>query len=115
MKKNKIVNRVVFVVRYFGGTKLGIAGLIEAYKSSAEVIFKDVELKKWILYKKIKFKVDYTFYKIINDLIFKYEGNILENKFLDDIELSIQIPYATSNEFIDKIFNKTKGTIIILE
>ena len=115
LKKNKIVNRVVFVVRYFGGTKLGIAGLIEAYKSSTEVIFKDVELKKWILYKKIKFKVNYTFYKIINDLIFKYEGNILENKFLDDIELSIQIPYASSNEFIDKIINKSKGTIIILE
>jgi uncharacterized YigZ family protein len=33
----KIQNCVVFVIRYFGGTKLGVSGLIEAYKGAAKM------------------------------------------------------------------------------
>lgn len=33
--KNQVTNTMVLVVRYFGGTKLGVPGLIEAYKTSA--------------------------------------------------------------------------------
>ena len=33
--KHNLYNAMIVVVRYFGGTKLGVPGLIEAYKSSA--------------------------------------------------------------------------------
>jgi uncharacterized YigZ family protein len=35
IKKEKITNVMVVVSRYFGGTKLGISGLIQAYRDSA--------------------------------------------------------------------------------
>ena len=115
LKKNNIVNRVIFVIRYFGGTKLGISGLIDAYKNSAELVSNNIELHEWILYENIKLKLSYGLYKIVKDLIFTYNGKILENKFIDDVELNVNIPYKNIDEFKEKIINKSKGTIIILD
>ena len=115
LKKKNIVDRVIFVIRYFGGTKLGIIGLIDAYKTSSKLITENIKIKEWILYKNFKLKLNYSFYKILKGLIFKYNGKINTNKFSDDIELNFDIPYKNSIEFKEKIINKSKGTIIILE
>tara|TARA_B100000315_G_C14350970_1_gene483984 strand:- start:203 stop:646 length:444 start_codon:yes stop_codon:yes gene_type:complete len=52
LKRNQIVNAVIFVIRYFGGTKLGIPGLIHAYGTAAECTTKKITLKPWMDEKK---------------------------------------------------------------
>jgi putative IMPACT (imprinted ancient) family translation regulator len=39
-----ITNVLVVVVRYFGGTKLGVGGLINAYKTAAKLILDEAEI-----------------------------------------------------------------------
>ena len=39
-----ITNVLVVVVRYFGGTKLGVGGLINAYKTTAKLILDEAEI-----------------------------------------------------------------------
>lgn len=67
----ELTNTLVVVVRYFGGTKLGVSGLIHAYKTAAEealqkAIIEIVEIKQDL-------KVEYGYEKtsdamrIIND------------------------------------------------
>ena len=59
MVKLNLTNVMVVVVRYFGGTQLGIPGLIEAYKTStAEALEKGTIIRKTVL-TKVKLNMAY--------------------------------------------------------
>ena len=52
IQSNDLTNILIVVVRYFGGTLLGVSGLIAAYKTSAsEVIKNAIIIEKQILFK----------------------------------------------------------------
>ncbi|MDA7558827.1 YigZ family protein [Flavobacteriaceae bacterium] len=42
----KLTNILIVVVRYFGGTKLGISGLINAYKKTAQLVLTESKIVK---------------------------------------------------------------------
>lgn len=41
IEKYELTNVLIAVVRYFGGTKLGVGGLIDAYRTAAEIAIED--------------------------------------------------------------------------
>ena len=115
LKKNKIINNVIFVIRYFGGTKLGINGLIDSYRYAAELVIKNVTYQDWVLFKPIKLKLDYNQYKLVNSIIDQYNGIILKDDFSESILLDIEIPIKEIIQFKKKIIEKSRGTILFIE
>ena len=64
IKSNDLTNTLIIVVRYFGGTKLGIPGLIKAYKKAASQVISTCK----IITKNIKeqYKVSFNYSQINN-------------------------------------------------
>lgn len=66
LRRSELVNVAVVVTRYFGGIKLGIRGLIDAYSTSVEKAIEKAKLSKSILTKrkayKQKLKIDFISY-----------------------------------------------------
>ena len=61
IKKFNLTNIIVIVVRYFGGTKLGISGLIRCYRSCATLAINNSKIinKKIIDLIEINFKIEH--------------------------------------------------------
>jgi len=77
---------LIIVVRYFGGTKLGATGLINAYKSAASETLTNAEIIQKVLTKKIKIKFIYGEMGHILNVIKQLNLEIIEKSFA-------QLPY----------------------
>jgi uncharacterized YigZ family protein len=76
IRSKDITNVLIVVVRYFGGTKLGVGGLIVAYKTAAA----DALGKAVIIEEEIKESVQ---------IVFSYSSTAEVMKLLKDFDLSI--------------------------
>ena len=90
LKENKMVNVFCAVVRYFGGIKLGVAGLGRAYKDSALSVIKENK-KNVTLKTKCFLKCDYNQYSSLRTWLDKNNLNILESVFDKNISLSVYL------------------------
>ena len=68
---NNITNVLLIIVRYFGGTKLGISGLVKATIEEAKIITKELESEIEIIFK-------FSQQNIIFSLLNKFNAQVLE-------------------------------------
>lgn len=86
---NNLTNVLVVVVRYFGGTKLGVSGLIKAYKTSTQVCLESAVIveKKVMRFYKISFAYD----KMNAVMSFLKQINAQQKHHSFDMECSIDV------------------------
>jgi uncharacterized YigZ family protein len=103
IRSRNLTNVLVVVVRYFGGVKLGVGGLISAYKIAAEnalsnstVIEKEVLKKYLILY-------PYVSTRDVMKLIKEFEIEIRGQSFEDDCKIDVTIPLRLNKAFEEKV------------
>jgi uncharacterized YigZ family protein len=73
-------NVVVFVVRYFGGTKLGVSGLIHAYKEAAYDALNNNELITEYITTPLQIRFPYKLMNEVSRFIKDYELEIVEEQ-----------------------------------
>lgn len=59
IRSNNLTNTLIVVVRYFGGTKLGVSGLIHAYKTAAADAIAQNEIMEKQMISEIKIRFEY--------------------------------------------------------
>lgn len=108
-----LTNVLVIVVRYFGGTKLGVGGLITAYKTAAQMTLESslIETKTIDIHFKLNF--DYKNINKVMRVIKEKKIKIITQKMELDCEIEIatrkkeaQIVFETFNSLFEIEINK---------
>ena len=91
LKKYEMTNIVAVVTRYFGGVKLGIRGLIEAYGETVETAIKISPLKKLIKLCSYKITCGYDLADQLKYKIEQLNAEINNVDYAADVTISISI------------------------
>ncbi|MEI8110845.1 MAG: YigZ family protein [Chitinophagia bacterium] len=99
----EITNAGVIVVRYFGGTLLGVPGLIQAYKTATALVLQTVPiLQKWLAVS-YQLHFDYRFMNAVMHLIKQLEGEVLEQEMQLFCVWKITIPAKQEAVFLHRM------------
>lgn len=97
-----LTNIVVVVIRYFGGTKLGVGGLINAYKTATEDALKNAKIIKKTLHDYYELKFEYP---VMNDIMKILKEEKIET-YDQTFELSCSITLSFRKAETEKILSK---------
>lgn len=101
----ELTNVLVGVIRYFGGTKLGVGGLVQAYKAAAKDAIEQGEIITQELKRNLEIAFPYEKMPLLMSIIKTHKINILSQQF--DLHCNIKIEYPLSdNSTIFNILNE---------
>jgi len=95
-----VTNVLVVVVRYFGGVKLGVGGLINAYKTAAQLALEGSKIVTKTINKTYLIKFDYKNMNKVMRVIKEKQLKIVDQK----LELDCQIQISVRKKESEKIY-----------
>ncbi|WP_027380109.1 IMPACT family protein [Chryseobacterium daeguense] len=100
---NEITNVLVISVRYYGGTKLGVSGLVKAYKESAKITLKQVNIITKELETVIRIEFNFNQQNIIFTLLSKYDAKVLEFDANENCVVKASLKLSQKESISDKL------------
>lgn len=95
-----VTNILVVVVRYFGGTKLGVGGLIQAYKATAQLALEASRIVKRTIDEELLLKFEYPEMNIVMRIIKEEDLTIISQ----NMELTCELTLSVRKKDADRIF-----------
>ena len=86
---------LVVVIRYFGGTKLGVGGLINAYKIAAAEALEAGRFKQYFVTRPLAIRFSYEVTNKVMQVIDKYGLTIGSQGFDETCYYRFNVPYGT--------------------
>lgn len=99
----ELSNTMVVVVRYFGGTKLGVSGLINAYKTAAEESLKSAITQVITLKKAFEIIFPYEKTNEVQRLVNEFKVDILDQQFFENCKLVGELIPSMIESFKEKM------------
>jgi uncharacterized YigZ family protein len=98
-----LIQVVVFVVRYFGGIKLGAGGLVRAYGNTAKQLLLEAETADYAPLIKVEVTLPYAEQNRLDYLARKHKAVIVNREFGEDLRVELELPEAEKSSFLDNL------------
>jgi uncharacterized YigZ family protein len=102
---NDLTNILIVVVRYFGGIKLGVRGLINAYKAASLDAIENNQIEEKIIKEVFELRFEYPLLNDIMRIIKEYDLEQISQNFQESCSIFI----AIRKEWVGEISEKLKS------
>ncbi|MEC8831004.1 MAG: YigZ family protein, partial [Bacteroidota bacterium] len=106
-----VTNVLVTVTRIFGGTKLGVGGLIQAYRTAAQMALENATIVEKIIEVTFKLQFGYKDMDIVMRTIKQKNLNLVSQKLEMDCELVVSVRLGEANQ-VHQLFKELYGVEI---
>ena len=91
IRSASLTDTLIVVVRYFGGTKLGVRGLIEAYRAAAEDALSSCQREAII--PSITFTIDFTYGQTseVNQVLHRFPVEVIDASYTDVCKQTLSV------------------------
>lgn len=91
LESNSLTNVLVMVVRYFGGTKLGVGGLINAYRTSAAEALSEAKVLECTVDDVYEACFEYPLMNVVMRVVKERSLTVVEQDFRESCRLIVKI------------------------
>lgn len=102
---------LVIVIRYFGGTKLGVGPLGKAYYDSAHGVLSECSILEKIACDTVEIFYDYAQTSLVHHLIGNFRAKITESEFSPSPKIKCIVESHLVKEFASQLHNNSSGKI----
>jgi uncharacterized YigZ family protein len=105
---------VVVVTRYFGGKKLGVRGLIEAYGAAATKVLEQAGILQVTPKFTLRLTYGYPEHSTLMYRLQQAEAEVLETVYTEQVSVRLSIPEA-NRETVNGLLNEFPGVLVEYE
>ncbi|AVM50340.1 YigZ family protein [Capnocytophaga sp. oral taxon 878] len=107
-----LTNVLVIVVRYFGGIKLGVGGLVQAYKTTAQLTLQEVEIVEKLITEELIIRFEYPLMNKVMRVVKEQSLTVSRQELTENCTLYLSIrqsDYLKAKEIFENIF----GVVVV--
>lgn len=108
-----LTNVLIIVIRYFGGTKLGVGPLGKAYYQAAFDVVDEDKIVTLNLFYKLSVQIEFNYISQLHRIVNNFEGIIDNSEYSNIAKFQVSIKPAFIDGFISDLLNSTNGTALI--
>ena len=103
IRSKNLTNTLIVVVRYFGGTKLGVSGLINAYKTAAADALENNIIVEHLILSKIKIRFEYPQLNQVMFLVKEFDLKIIDQQMEMSCAMTLGVRLSLEATFRTKL------------
>ncbi|WP_455150993.1 IMPACT family protein [Capnocytophaga sp.] len=108
----ELTNILVIVVRYFGGIKLGVGGLVQAYKTTVQLTLQEAEIEEKLITEELRICFDYPLMNKVMRVVKEQNLNITQQLLTENCELHLAIRQSDYQR-MQELFENIYGVLIV--
>lgn len=108
----ELTNILVIVVRYFGGIKLGVGGLVQAYRTTAQLTLQEAEIEEKLITEELRIRFEYPLMNKVMRVVKEQNLNITQQLLTENCELHLAIRQSDYQR-MQELFENIYGVLIV--